>query len=315
MVYDTRSRSTKVVSHDNIASGWVKWTKEWSNKKYEKVKKLKKDNNKRNLNDTLQASAVNEKPMGDGIVTKTDNDGVEELDYEDILSMEEDGLEFIHSSDSEVADLGSDNEDNPESGGHDLNSGKGGNSDAKLTHVETVLQPQLSTSYADDMAQMMSKQSEEQLYNNPVIQKMMQKFFNDQFKNLQQENASGKQQGKLLKIVPKANRTMQNKKVVNNENLIKSPSDTTIYAPVLQKKLTPETGHIFVVPQLQQQMLCRAMVGQNTAGNCVGNEFSDDIGLKDKTSNDVRSKNQRDELNVVTGQAWLIQTRLIRSST
>ena len=67
--------------------------------------------------------------------------------------------------------------------------------------------------------------SEEKLMSNPVIQNMMEKFFNDKFKDMvnQQPRNSG-------------NCT----KVTNSENMVRSPSDVTVYAPALQKRLTPQ---------------------------------------------------------------------------
>ena len=81
--------------------------------------------------------------------------------------------------------------------------------------------------------------------NNPVIQRMMEKFFDQRFKDLQ---SSGKTSDKQMVInhksdangkvqVDKNSGSQVNREV--NETNVKSPSDTTIYAPALRKKLTP----------------------------------------------------------------------------
>ena len=54
----------------------------------------------------------------------------------------------------------------------------------------------------------------------------MTKFFNERFKNLQATGLSLVENGK------------------SDKNLVKSPSDTTIYAPTLQKKLTPQDKNV-----------------------------------------------------------------------
>ena len=63
---------------------------------------------------------------------------------------------------------------------------------------------------------------------NPVIQLMMQKFFDEKFKDM---TNSGEKIVNKVRVVEKE---------VNNSNMIKSPSDMTIYAPALNRKsMTP----------------------------------------------------------------------------
>lgn len=58
----------------------------------------------------------------------------------------------------------------------------------------------------------------------------MQKIFNEQFKNLQ-NTQTGKEKGKERSSVNDQSQSQNN---------IKSPSDTTIYPPVLRKKTDPK---------------------------------------------------------------------------
>ena len=67
----------------------------------------------------------------------------------------------------------------------------------------------------------------------------MEKFFNECFKEVQ---LPAKEQGK-------------DKKNKLDENIIKSPSDTTIYAPGLGKRLTPTTtkGVVYITQNMDQR--------------------------------------------------------------
>ena len=67
----------------------------------------------------------------------------------------------------------------------------------------------------------LAKESEEKLMANPDIQLMMQKFFDEKFKDM---TNSGEKIVNKVRVVEKE---------VNNSNMIKSPSDMTIYAPAL----------------------------------------------------------------------------------
>ena len=100
--------------------------------------------------------------------------------------------------------------------------------------------------------------TEEQLMNNPVLQKRMQKFFTEQFKNIQKDNgdanaasnkaAAGKGSVHLAGHLIKVNEPDDK---LNKISTVKSPSDTTIYAPALNKRLTPNGGEdvVFVAPR------------------------------------------------------------------
>ena len=183
-------RNRQRMKSANVTDGCryhVQWTKEFmekvrkSNERNKKDLKSKKfENQKSNGDLSLQVDEV----LGDGILTSMENliDVTEELDYEDDLSIEE---EIFPIPEDSVPD------DNlPGTSSQQINE-------------------------TDKMIQALAKESsEEKLMNNPVIQRMMEKFFTEKFKDVW--NSSKNEGGK-----------------------IKSPSDTTIYAPALQKKLTP----------------------------------------------------------------------------
>ena len=74
---------------------------------------------------------------------------------------------------------------------------------------------------------------------NPVIQQMMERFFTDKFQQMQKDNNSNTQKGNVLDNGNKNKMIRDNsEKRKERSEVIKSPSDTTIYAPELQKKLT-----------------------------------------------------------------------------
>ena len=110
--------------------------------------------------------------------------------------------------------------------------------------------------------------TEEKLMSNPVLQKMMEKFFQEKFKKAQ-ESKGGKSDG-------------------NKVRNITSPSDTTIYAPALQRKLTPQNQIGEVIRQFetiqtqQNEMECNMYPNQNLLQQNVNvhdqiNDFVDNI--------------------------------------
>ena len=99
---------------------------------------------------------------------------------------------------------------------------------------------------------------------NPVIQRMMQKFCRTEFQNLLKEkdkekstessSARNKDEGRS-KQLDQSKVIEQNK--VREQNMIKSPSDTTIYTPALQRRLAPnndQVGQYLCQPQLADGM-------------------------------------------------------------
>ena len=204
----------------------VQWTKEFMEKMRRSNERHKKEIGKRKA-DAIDTNVdlfqnVDANLRGDGIVTEAEVISEEELDYDDDLSVD-DGVDLLPPDQMVIEDI-SDREPQPRRCGD-------------TSQIKHEVDNGLSTSTAgnDSSAQQwianLGKQSEEQIYNNPIMQRMMQKFFNEQFKNVQMDN-SGKGKGKLL----------------NNE--MKSPSDTTIYVPAMQKRLTPNAMN----DQLQQNV-------------------------------------------------------------
>ena len=172
-------------------------------------------------------SHTNARPVGDGICTVV-NDGEvtndeEELDYEDDLSMDQDGLEIISPDDKnlefeEITNQAS--QTNHTS--IEPRPGTSGETGRRNSHNQTN---------ANALMELLNKQPEEALMNNPILQRMMMKFFEEKFKDVKATPAH--QTG--LQIEGKTNKNQGGK-------TIKSPSDTTIYAPALQRKLTPQQG-------------------------------------------------------------------------
>ena len=146
----------------------------------------------------------------DGIRTQVEVDMDEHdiLDYKDDLSMEEEGIE-----DTQLA------EEVVEKSSHDKDPNGGVSGDDQPV-------PGTSGTQSQDIVQELSAQSEEQLMENLVIQNMMKKFFENQFKNMQMTQAQEKE-----KTTEKGRQA--------NVQQVKSPSDTTIYAPALNKRITP----------------------------------------------------------------------------
>ena len=159
--------------------------------------------------DLLQVKGKGKSDAGDGIDTLVECEMVSE-EEEDLLDYEDD------LSDVEVKDL----------------TGRG-----------EMEQPQPETS---QVAAMPSQ--EKTLLENPIMQQMMKQFFQEQFKDMKMEIQ--KQQTEILAQKGNVNNGKQD--VVNqasgpqkqlrrgNEATIKSPSDTTVYVPALQKKFTPD---------------------------------------------------------------------------
>ena len=124
------------------------------------------------------------------------------LDCEDDLSMEGGDVEQMENLNKSVEEI---NEVLP-------GTSKEGNADAQNVDA------------------MINQLSEDKLANNPVIQRMIQKFFQDQFKNMENRGNNKESNVQIFDNTGKGNGQIPT---------LKSPSDTTMYAPALQKKLTP----------------------------------------------------------------------------
>ena len=97
----------------------------------------------------------------------------------------------------------------------------------------------------------MNEQPEDVLVKNPILQKMMEKFFTEHFKDVQ--DTGEKMTGLNVELKQKLDKMRSlrdfNKEhvTIRNNNIIKSPSNTTVYVPALQKKLTPQQGVIHTI--------------------------------------------------------------------
>ena len=211
------------VTNESRSLSKVQWTKEFmekirrSNERHKNEKKTNTDNTSSNSQFQRQPEDQIHDQMlrGDGITAIIDAVPDEELDYEDDLSIEEDVQVLVVEEEDDFEPDG----DCP---------------------AETVQHGQPSTSRQGaemdknaELNKLLVSQPEEQLMDNLVLQRMMKKFFNEQFKNMQPDNlkVQGKNQGR--------SRSMEQRKVKDKskEVEIKSPSDTTIYAPALQKRM------------------------------------------------------------------------------
>ena len=174
------------------------------------------------LNRSLQVEAE----AGDGVSTEVldlnPDDHDELLDYEDDLSLDGEG-------DAEmVADINNTTEEDV------------------VVSTSTSLKP-LNNRPGEDVIQQIAGQPEEKLLNNLVIQNMMEKFFQSRFKDMMEQT------GNIGKVVEKQlnnNQGSVDKQFVSLQNntgvsdgIIKLPLDITVYAPLLQKKLTPQDGN------------------------------------------------------------------------
>ena len=179
----SRFRSVGVKSTDieeELSSNRVQWTKEFM----DKVKK----SNEKHKNKVLQGSKINKVgsivlqstgdqeviTTGDGIVTEVVTEGPwdpliseEELDYDDDLSVEDDEVQMGQDSVEFTDELEC--------------------SQKTEKQKVTQQQPVPGTSKETEQASLegLDKQTEEQMYNNPVIQKMMEKFFQEKFQSIQ----------------------------------------------------------------------------------------------------------------------------------
>ena len=159
-------------------------------------------------------------PQDDGIDTVVENAGNlldEELDYEDDLSVDDGDFTGEESGSRESSFEGE----------MDIQQ--------QLTATQGeagTSQPRLEASGSQNP---LTSLTEEQLHNNHVIQRMMQDIIKDQFQNMQQTL----QQGKQSDVNNPMESQVGNRVAMSNKNAhINSPSDTTIYAPVMQLRMT-----------------------------------------------------------------------------
>ena len=211
MTESANGRPTTILKSDK-----VKWTKEFLDKVRKSNEKHAKQSKIVNSNDViplLQEQQKDKQLNNDGIVTTVE--GIEELseeelDYEDDLSMLDEGFPL---NEEIISD-----------------SVRPGTSQQTKDHEN-----------GSEVVNQISQMSKEQLASNPVIQRMMQKFFKDQFKNLQMDQPAGKGTGKKSMDFKSA------KDKIPQTRVIKSPSDTTIYAPAMQQRITPNEERVVIL--------------------------------------------------------------------
>ena len=232
------NNSQRIPNENSLSK--VRWTQEFmdkvrkSNEKYQRQKQKDKRGQNSKINQTNVNGKVSLQEKGDGIDAEvlrnsTDDEDLEILDYEDDLSIDEE-----EESQTNV-------EAQPPEPGC-----------SKTVKEATAANTQTGVD--------LHHASEEQIFNNPVLQKMMEKFFVENFKSLQNNfnkqqtdgNGTGKDDCRVIGTE------------VNQNQIVKSPSDTTIYAPALQKRLTPEQGAGMTAKFLNEEDNALNQRGTNT---------------------------------------------------
>ena len=132
-----------------------------------------------------------------------------------------------------------------------------------------------------DIIQQITGQLEEKLLNNPKIQNMMEKFFQSRFKDMMEQKGN---QGKGFEKPVGNNPGSVERRIVSTHNntavsegMVKSPSDITVYAPALQKKLTPQDGSRVV----NQAMLNAELIYPGSNTNRVISDKNEQVKLVD----------------------------------
>ena len=269
----TRSKTgTGLMESGKHVDGHVNWMKEFMNKvqrSNERFRAKEDSNAKTSLQETRVEAT---KTTGDGVETSIVGIDVsdEELDYDDDLCLEDDNLVGsdiqLTGNESGTAKtlaktsgvlIGNRRVDDFKVNQNISNVGSETNQPSTSGDVDTH---DTHTSQSTEITE------EEKLMNNPVVQRMMKRFISKQFQSLQKqsetpkgngpqnENTTGTVQGMLG--TDKGKVVEQNKAgtVGRRNETIKSPSDTTIYAPALQKRLTPDrTGVGLAVINNQEQ--------------------------------------------------------------
>ena len=220
----------------DVSCNKVQWTKEFlekvrrSNERHKKKADSKQSAASTNNNLSLQemkADGIN--TMVEGVVES--NFEEEELDYNDDLSTEDDEFQMELSDEDQVIFVAK------EDANVNTQRGQGHH------HGHDNARPRTSSMNAN--SDLLNKDDEESLRNNPVIQCMMEQFFQEKFEAMQMEkNKKDVGKGKSAPLSKKggngkATASQLTSAKVLETNHVKSPSDTTIYVPTLQNKLTP----------------------------------------------------------------------------
>ena len=257
---DIEVNKSASLSKDKQPEGRVQWTKEFlqkirhSNERHLAQKELARENAANSVkrgNDKF-CDSFQELMIGDGIVMTVEGNDFEELDYEDDLSVDEAGIEAVvvpvqtHDANSQQVTV---DEVRPGTSGYVPPS----NTNLDQKHIDELL----------------SEKNQDKIFNNPTMQRMMQRFFDERFK--EQCDKSG-----LNDTICEAgtNGNFKNKKRnelnvgINRQipgcDTVKSPSDTTVYVPALHKKLTDNlTGQQMPILRRCEQSVPKSVVGMS----------------------------------------------------
>ena len=187
-----------------------------------------------------------------------------------------------------------------------------------LTEDEVEEQVTQNTSSADKGPGCASSQpTENVLMENPVLQRMMESFFHNKFKDMMKEavhnqqpqpGTSEKVEGE--KVVErksndfvirqlKGDETVVARKCINESgDPLRSPSDTTVYAPVLQYKLTPQNqvDRVFVTMNQPQQPMPLGITTETDNNNLnLVSQFIESVRL-DQHPEDINQERRRSEV-------------------
>ena len=239
-------------------------------KKANHVSNLQRDEAKSKKEKTIQNNNTGEAEhiRGDGIVTGIEGDPEDDmdlLDYEDDLSIE---------NDNDIAVI-TDCEE----------SGKGETTDASEG-------PSTSTG-STHFNQMLANQSDDQLMSNPVLQRMMKQFFEKQLKNLQNDK-TGKEHNESENPV-KVHSVRSDKNNMGGR-VIKSPLESTLYVPAIERKQMNMTAIVGQGPIIQgnHETVSRVPEICNEANLNLIDEFVENVRIQQHPEDVVVTQQERD---------------------
>ena len=180
----------------------------------------------------------------DGIKVSVNSD--EELDYEDdVLMGEEEEIGSIDQKDNAVSSINElDDSDSQEIGGHLRKKNKNPTQEEVVTETDLNLGAS-SASLID-----------EQVMNNPHLKRLLNKMLDERILEAKRNGESSDSQ-LLSKMTPtqiNEGKTKNSKQTQGNP-VIKSPSDTTIYVPALNRIRTTEVVASAVKANVDKNML------------------------------------------------------------
>ena len=221
------------------------------------------------------------KSIFDGIQVSVNTDE-EDLDYEDdILDQEEE-------------DVGSMDEENVECQGQSMDEDSGRNQMKKCSRGIVSEQD----NEMDLGASSASLTDEELVMNNPHLRKLLNKMLDERI--LQATKGGETSSSQLLtKMMPQSSNTTKKQKQGSNLTAVKSPSDTTIYAPALNRNIQVNNqGTTLVNGQF---------VGN---GNGTSNISSINMGVTKKGQTNTNESSNRDPNLMAKMSNFVDQLRL-----